>query len=119
MEQQGLPWGTQWDLVRGADGAIDWAGFRVTLGLQEGRAGGRAPVNRYFGTLTEADSGRLDVGAMATTMMAGSPAAMAAEGVYLDLLGRVTGYRRTSGELVLTDDAGDEVLAFVPSRDPS
>jgi heat shock protein HslJ len=113
-----LPWGTQWDLVRAAAPGQDWAAFRVTLGMQEGRVGGKAPVNRYFGTLTEAGD-RIEVGPAATTMMAGSPKAMAAESAFLGLLARVVGFRSTPGELVLTDVAGVELLAFVPSLDPS
>jgi hypothetical protein len=45
----GLPWGTQWDLVAAADESVDWSAHLVTLGFQDGRAGGKAPVNRYFG----------------------------------------------------------------------
>ena len=56
---------------------------------------------------------------MATTMMAGSPAAMAAETVFLEPARRCPGYRREAGELVLTDATGAELLAFVPSPDPS
>ena len=47
---QGIPWGTQWDLVSAADESVDWSAFLVTLGFQDERAGGKAPVNRYFGT---------------------------------------------------------------------
>ena len=35
-----LPWGTQWDLASAADEGVDWSAFLVTLGLQDGRAGG-------------------------------------------------------------------------------
>ena len=119
MARDALPWGSQWDLVRAGDDRIRWSDFLVTFGLQEGRAGGKAPVNRYFGTLTEDADGRLTLGPMATTMMAGSPAAMAAETVYLGLLGAVVGYRCDDDQLVLTDAAGAELLVFEPSRDPS
>ena len=117
--EQALPWGTQWDVVRAADGSVDWSAMHVTLGFQEGRAGGRAPVNRYFGTCRDLGAGGLELGPFGMTMMAGPPAAMAAETLFLGLLERVRGYRRPEEDvLVLVDDDGAELLALRPSADP-
>jgi heat shock protein HslJ len=114
-----LPWGTQWDLVRAADGSVDWSAMHVTLGFQAGRAGGRAPVNRYFGTCRELDDGGLELGPFGMTMMAGPQAAMAAESAYVSLLERVRGFRRPEQDLlVLVDADGAELLALQPSADP-
>jgi heat shock protein HslJ len=113
-----LPWGTQWDLARAADVSIDWSQVHATLGLQDGRAGGKAPVNRYFGTLEELPDGALRLGPFGMTMMAGPPHAMAAEQAYLRLLEQVRGFRLAGAELVLVDGEGAELLGYVPSRDP-
>ncbi len=113
-----LPWGTQWDLVAAAGDAIDCAALLVTLGFQEGRAGGRAPVNRYFGTCTEGPGGSLVLGPFGMTMMAGPPEAMAAETAYVRLLEQVRGFRTGDDSLVLVDAQGAELLHFAPSADP-
>jgi len=113
-----LPWGTQWDLARAADPAVDWSAVHVTLGFQDGRAGGRAPVNRYFGQCQELPGSGLRLGPFGITMMAGPPHAMAAEASYAGLLERVAGFRRDGEQLLLVDAAGEELLAFVPSADP-
>lgn len=115
---EGLPWGTQWDLAWAADDGVDWAAFLVTLGLQDGRAGGRAPVNRYFGMCREGPSAALELGPFGMTMMAGPPAAMTAESVFLRLLEQVRAYEVGEGTLTLLDSAGEPVLSFVPSADP-
>ena len=114
----GLPWGTQWDLAVAADDSVDWSAHLVTLGFQEGRAGGRAPVNRYFGMCAHNPDGGLELGPFGMTMMAGPPAAMAAETVYLGLLEAVRGYRLREDRLVLVDGADVPLLDFVPSADP-
>lgn len=116
--QGALPWGTQWDLVAAAADAIDCTSLLVTLGFQEGRAGGRAPVNRYFGTCSEGPGRSLALGPFGMTMMAGPPEAMAAETAYVRLLEQVTGFRSDDESLVLVDAEGTELLRFVPSADP-
>ena len=80
---QGIPWGTQWDLVAAADESVDWSAFLVTLGFQDERAGGKAPVNRYFGMCAAGPEGGLALGPFGMTMMAGPPEAMAAEASYV------------------------------------
>lgn len=118
MQAAQVPWGTHWELVRAADDAIDWTAVQVTLGFQDGRAGGRSAVNRYFGTCAQRGDGTLELGPFGMTMMAGPAHAMAAEAAYHQLLARVRGIRANGQELVLTDASGAELLAFVPSADP-
>ncbi|HSO03709.1 MAG TPA: META domain-containing protein [Candidatus Limnocylindrales bacterium] len=118
ITSQGLPWGTQWDLVAAAEDSVDWSGFLVTLGFQDGRAGGRAPVNRYFGMCAEGSQGSLALGPFGMTMMAGPPGAMAAETAYMRLLEQVQGFRLVDDRLVLLDSQGAELLHYVPSADP-
>jgi heat shock protein HslJ len=117
-QAQALPWGTQWELVRAADPSVDWTAVHATFGLQEQRAGGKAPVNRYFGACRELADGHLELGPFGMTMMAGPPHAMVAEQVYLALLERVRTFRASDGELVLADADGQELLGFVPAADP-
>jgi heat shock protein HslJ len=114
----GLPWGTQWDLVGAVDGSVDWSAFLVTLGFQDGRAGGKAPVNRYFGMCAEGPDGSLSLGPFGMTMMAGPPPAMAAESAYVRLLEQVRGVRISDGRLRLLGADGAELAQFVPSADP-
>ena len=120
QEQQGdVPWGTQWDLARAADPILGaWSPGRVTLGFQDGRAGGRGPVNRYFGICHQEAAG-LRMGPFGMTMMAGPPEAMAAETAFHRLLEQVVGLRHSEAELVLLDAEGGELMAFVPSADPT
>ena len=117
-DAQRIPWGTQWDLVHAADASVDWSAFLVSLGFQDGRAGGRAPVNRYFGMCADGPDGSLTLGPFGMTMMAGPPAAMSAETAYLRLLEQVRDVRIGEGRLVLRDADGAELVEFVPSADP-
>jgi heat shock protein HslJ len=112
---QTLPWGTTWELVRAADDAADWVSLGVRLDLQDDRVAGRAPVNRYFGSCREPEPGRLEIGPVGMTLMAGPPAAMAAEHVFLRRLEAVRGYRADDEQLLLLDSTGVELLAFVPA----
>ena len=114
----GLPWGTQWDLRAAADPELEADAFLITLGFQEGRAGGRAPVNRYFGMCRVGADGHLDIGPLGMTMMAGPPQAMAAESAYMRLLEDVVAFEVAEGVLTLSDAEGRHLLTFVPSADP-
>lgn len=111
-----IPWGTQWQLVRAADPALPGP-TTVTLAFQEGRAVGKAPVNRYFGTCVEGEDGSLAFGPFGMTMMAGPEPAMAAERAYTQLLERVATVAQSGGELVLLDDQGSQLLAYSPAVD--
>ena len=113
-----LPWGTQWDLRTSADPALDAEAFLVTLGFQDERAGGRAPVNRYFGMCREGADGRLSIGPVGMTMMAGPAQAMAAETTYLSLLEQVASFDLADDLLTMSNAAGRVLLTFVPSADP-
>ncbi len=124
----GLPWGTEWELVdvpapvgsaaQAAGAEVAWSSVRITLGLQQERAGGRSGVNRYVGMCRDLGSGGIELGPFGMTMMAGPPEAMAAEQAYLALLDRVRGYRAWPDGLVLRDAAGVDLLAFRPAPDP-
>ncbi len=120
MELDGsIPWGTQWELVRSADEGTEWADFLVTLGFQDGRAGGKAPVNRYFGMCAvDPQTGRVSLGPFGMTMMAGPPSAMQAEMAFMALLERAVDVRVDGESLVLSDLDGTMLLEFAPAADP-
>jgi heat shock protein HslJ len=115
---QGIPWGTQWDLVSAADESVDWSAFLVTLGFQDERAGGKAPVNRYFGLCAAEPDGGLVLGPFGMTMMAGPPEAMSAEASYVRLLEQVRGFRLADERLILLDADQAAVLEYIASADP-
>ena len=115
---QGIPWGTQWDLVSAADESVDWSAFLVTLGFQDERAGGKAPVNRYFGMCAAQPGGGLLLGPFGMTMMAGPPEAMSAEASYVRLLEQVRAFRLADERLVLLDADQAAVLEYIASADP-
>ncbi len=116
---EGLPWGTQWDLLRASDESVTWDSFRVTLGFQDGRAGGKAPVNNYFGVCRQDSPGEVALGPLGMTMMAGRPEAMAAEMAYMKLLEQVSAFAVVDDVLTLSDASGSSLLVFVPSADPT
>lgn len=81
----------------------------------DGRISGKAPVNRYFGTLEESKAGQLLwKGGVMSTRMGGAPALMALEATYLTVLGSAS--RSTSREvaLVLASPDGKSVVELVP-----
>ena len=115
---QGIPWGTQWDLVSAADASVDWSAFLVTLGFQDERAGGKAPVNRYFGMCAAGPDGGLVLGPFGMTMMAGPPEAMSAEAAYVRLLEQVRGFRLGDERWCSSTQTGADLLEYVASADP-
>lgn len=79
--------------------------FGVTMQFDEGKVSGKAPVNRYFGTVAVSGQG-LAFGPLATTQMAGPPAAMTAETEYMKALAQVTGWQLADEVLTLTGSDG-------------
>lgn len=91
----------------------------ITLQLRAGSVAGMSGVNRYRGQVEvqpDADvspgvAGRLQFGPLATTLMAGPPAAMAAEQAFLTALSQVDGFRLAGDALVLLT-GGEPALHF-------
>lgn len=73
-----------WRLTRlTVDGTpVDLLGAEVTLEFHDGRLAGKAAINRYMGAGSIVD-GRLEVGMLATTLMAGPPELMEVERTFL------------------------------------
>ena len=88
---------------------IDWGSGAVSLRLESGRVSGTGGINRLMGDYELSDT-HLSLGPLATTKMAGLPAAMESEQAFLALLARVAGWSIDQGQLVLGDDGGGELI---------
>lgn len=81
----------------------------------DGRISGKAPVNRYFGTLEESGKGDLVWrGGVASTRMGGAPGLMALEASYLKVLGSVSKSTRRESALVLATPDGHSSVELAP-----
>ena len=88
----------------------------VTILFADGSFSGQAPCNGYSGTYT-VNGARLTLGPVLSTKMACGDSPI--ESAYLAALGTVSGWSvEASGDLVLTDASGTEVLRYtVPVTD--
>ena len=96
---------------------IEWArvgGAGQTLLLDGGRASGSSGCNRFAGGYT-LEGDRLTFRPLASTRMACEPEVMQAESDYFAALTQTAQLSLASGELVLADDAGGELLRFAPA----
>lgn len=105
--------GTSWELSSSSAGSVDLATFGITAEFSSGSMSGRAPVNSYNTTYQVQGNG-LTLGPIASTKMAGEPAAMQAEGAFFALLSTVTAFEQNSEELVLLAEEAP-VLVFEPA----
>lgn len=104
--------GTSWKL-KSTTSSAKLADFAITAAFDEGSMAGQAPVNSYNAAY-EVEGEELQIGPVASTKMAGEPAAMTAEGAYFAILEQVTGFVVSSEELQLTAD-GEAVLVYGPA----
>jgi len=95
-------------------GGVDLAGVTVTLDATDDHISGRGGVNRYMGAVPTG-GGTITFGPLATTLMAGPPAAMEVERTYLQALQGTFSVERTTTDLVLRRD--DTMLGY-QARDP-
>jgi lactoylglutathione lyase len=98
---------------------IEWrlvGGRGQTLLLDGARASGSGGCNRFTGGY-RLENGQLSFEPLATTRMACEPELMRAEDAYLAALGRVAHASWADAELILTDEAGHELLRFVPATE--
>ncbi len=112
------PEGTLWTLISYDDGEGSVvsvpAGTEITLELEDGRAGGNAGCNSYFGDYELGDAGALSFGMIGMTEMY-CEGRMDMESRYLTLLGETAGYLVNGGVLTLSDGQGKTLLAFSSS----
>jgi heat shock protein HslJ len=102
--------GTSWSLAEG-EGIPIPDGVTMTIAFAAGRVSGSGGCNRFTGTYEEAGES-ISFGALATTRMACADEVMAAERTYLAALETVSSWTATDAELVLSDDAADELLRY-------
>lgn len=107
--------GTAWKLSRWSDASADPGAFTITATFADGRVAGKAAVNNYFAGYTEGPDDKFTVRQAGSTMMAGPPAAMQAEKIYLALLAQAQRYSRTATTLILSDAEGRVLLQFSPA----
>lgn len=93
----------------GHKGVIDNARTFVRF-LSKGKAAGSGGVNRFSGTCT-IDGDKLKFGALAATLMAGPPAVMNQENVFLAALAKVTAFKLDANDILhLLDKDGAELV---------
>ncbi len=83
----------------------------ITLIIGNGSISGNSGVNNYFGSVT-VENGKLTIGPLGSTMMAGPEDAMKAESEFLTALNNASSYKIVDGKLVITDAAGAVILTF-------
>ncbi len=84
----------------------------LTLGFDEqGRIFGYSGLNRFFGKV-QIKNGVMEVEALASTRMGGSREALIREDQYLSLLKSMTKVEQKNGELVLSNEKGEQ-LKFI------
>ena len=104
-----------WVLVT-MDGKAPVEQSRVTMRLEspeegKGRIFGDASCNRYFG-MYAIDQNRVEIGQLASTLMACPDPMMKQEQAFLSDLEKVTLLEQDGSSLVLTDESGDKSLTF-------
>jgi heat shock protein HslJ len=106
--------GQPWVLVAGIPIPAEAGGTRPSALFADGRLGGSTGCNRYT-TSYAADGHDLDLGQIATTLMACEPPAAEIEKAYVTSLARVEKWRLDDDQLILADAAGAELLRFAPA----
>jgi heat shock protein HslJ len=82
----------------------------LTLGFDEqGRIFGYSGLNRFFGKV-QIKNGVMEVEALASTRMGGSREALIREDQYLSLLKSMTKVEQKNGELVLSNEKGEQLI---------
>jgi len=104
--------GTAWQLVAMGD-ELPLTGSTLTIGFEDGQAGGSAGCNSYGGTYTARDN-EFGITDIASTLMAClDSGVMEQEQAYLAFLGEVTSYNISAGMLYLSRPDGSS-LRFIP-----
>lgn len=108
-----------WRLTRlEVDGEpVDLHGAEITLEFADGRMAGKAAVNRFMGQ-GEILDGRLEVGPLATTLMAGPPPLMDVEHAFLSAFQGTFVAERVGNRLTLAGDAATLVWVTPEIEDP-
>jgi len=84
--------GVEWTLTDSSMSSLDLSAAGITANFDGAKVGGFSGVNQYGGPYTADDDGSLEIGELASTMMAGPEPAMKAEQAYLQLVAGCDGY---------------------------
>lgn len=95
------------------------ATIRVDARFGDDTVGGSAPVNSYSGPYTTGGDSAIDIGPVASTMMAGPAKAMALEAAYFKALEAVRSYSVEGGTLHLADGEGVTLLTYAAEAPPT
>jgi heat shock protein HslJ len=91
----------EWTLVESSMSSVDLGAAGITANFDGERVYGFSGVNQYGGPYTAKDDGALEIGELASTMMAGPEPLMKAEQAYLELLKGCDGYKVEDDTLTL------------------
>ena len=109
-ESQTLPTGVEWRVTSIAGTAVI-PGSTVTIRFdKDGRLNGKASINGYMSSWLLAGD-RILINGAASTMMAGPPELMNQEQHFLSTLEKVRRYEIRGGDLVLSTNDGEEIVA--------
>jgi heat shock protein HslJ len=93
--------GVEWTLSSASVSSADLGAAGITATFDGTKVSGFSGVNQYSGPYTAGKDGSFKVGEIAGTLMAGEPAAMAAEQAYLAALATCDTYKVADGKLTL------------------
>jgi heat shock protein HslJ len=102
--------GTPWVLTSGRDITLP-ASVAPSALFEDGTVSGSTGCNQFTGPYS-LDGDSLEIGDLATTLMACEPPRDATERAYVDALGLVSTWEVDGEELVLSDEDGDELLRY-------
>jgi len=102
--------GAEWTLTESSMSSIDLGAAGITATFDGERIAGFSGVNQYGGPYSAGDDGSLEVGDLASTLMAGPERLMRAEQAYLALLSQCTSYRVENDILTLSTGASETLV---------
>jgi heat shock protein HslJ len=104
--------GVEWTLVESSMSSVDLGAAGITANFDGEKIYGFSGVNQYGGPYTAKDDGTLEIGELASTMMAGPEPLMKAEQAYLELLKGCDGYQVEGDTLTLLTGEKSESLVY-------
>lgn len=110
--------GVQWALTASSETKTDLTKLGIYTQFDANTMSGFSGVNSFSGPYTAGADGAFNAGPLASTMMAGPPAAMAAETAYLKLLEAADSFEIAQGKLVLKTPDGAS-LTFDAASPPA
>lgn len=107
--------GVEWTLAQSSVSSV-LGSVGITANFDGTKVSGFSGVNQYGGPYTAADDGSLEIGDLASTMMAGPGPVMKVEEEYLKLLASCVSYEVDGDTLTLVTDEG-QTLLYVTAKE--